>query len=240
MKCEKYYSHSHDFLIFPEANIDLLESKMHKVLPRKKGIGADALLAKADDEVFILSDLDARLMELDAASVYLEHLRLRRELSPKPLQVGSLEVLPLVKDQALWLSFLAPKVENRELEWDVHHFEYLFLGVPHVIAFVKDLGFFDQNIGRRVSGAFNTNVSMALVEGGFLHVRSFEQDANKEVGCSTLAAVAAFILAYKKRLVEDFSQVKTASGEILNVGCSNGKIFFKVEVKKTFETIYNF
>lgn len=114
---------------------------------------------------------------------------------------------------------------NRTLTLRGKRYTYSFLdtGVPHAVLFVADLEEVDlPGIGRgiRFHRAFaprGTNVNFALVDGGKVHLRTYERGVEGETMACGTGAVAAAILAAVRGEARPPVTVRTRGGETLTI-----------------------
>lgn len=115
----------------------------------------------------------------------------------------------------------------RQAQWDRRiegeAVDFLDTGVPHAVVFVDDIGQADLiGTSRRLRhhpdfGPEGTNVTLAQVKGGAIHVRTYERGVEGEtLACGTGAAAAALAAARQRGLAAPID-VHTRSGDCLRI-----------------------
>ena len=243
MQVTKYNASGNDFVIFHTFKEQDRSDLARILCDRHKGIGADGLIVLLPDArhdfkwQFYNSDgsvasmcgngtracahyaynnqlADAKMSFMTGAGVitsFVEGDIVETELT-KPIKLGE----PFVQHGLTWY--------------------FYDTGVPHLVTFVDNVASFDKNIARLMRYAHNANVNYASLKDNAVHVRTYERGVEDETLACGTGMAAAFYSAYVQKLVGINSKVYPTSKEELQLRIEDGKLFFKGEVQKIFNT----
>ena len=131
-----------------------------------------------------------------------------------------------------WIASQASLPRNDECEFN---FTLLDSGVPHLVAFVRDLGIFkdSQNLLRHLREKYNANVNLATIcREGEIALLTYERGVeNITLACGT-GMCAVYYLAKSQNLVSDKATLIPPSGDKIALRLENNEVCFKGKVQK--------
>ena len=243
MKIAKYSANGNDFVVFhsdsKEDRADLAKELCH----RQDGIGADGLIVIVPHDKY---DFEWQFYNSDGSTAEMcgngsracAHYAFTHNLAPKDMSfLTEAGVIHAQVDGAMVLSELTPpKILEKDIEFDGKDWWKLDTGVPHIVAFVEDITYFDISQARALREKYNANVNIAFVDGENLRVRTYERGVEDETLACGTGMAACFYRALQEKKVGNSIEVYPTSGETLYLGMNERTITFKGEVKNTFVT----
>lgn len=251
----KYSASGNDFLIttaFKRANRANLARKLCN---RHNGVGADGFVVLLPHAKFAYQwefyNADgSRANMCGNASRCIAHYAFTQKLAPKnhsflsgageikvrvvgsEVEVNLGEVKILQKNIAESLLDSANQAQNAE---STLNFTILNAGVPHLVAFVRDLEIFkdSQNLLRHLREKYNANVNLATICGeNEIALLTYERGVeNITLACGT-GMCAVYYLAKSQNLVSDNAMLIPPSGDKIALRLENNEVCFKGKVQK--------
>lgn len=136
-----------------------------------------------------------------------------------------------------WIASQATLSRNDECELN---FTLLDSGVPHLVAFVRDLEIFKdlQNLLRHLREKYNANVNLATIRGeSEIALLTYERGVeNITLACGT-GMCAVYYLAKSQNLVSDKATLIPPSGDKIALRLENNEACFKGKVIKIADII---
>lgn len=136
-----------------------------------------------------------------------------------------------------WIASQATLSRNDECELN---FTLLDSGVPHLVAFVRDLEIFKdlQNLLRHLREKYNANVNLATIRGeSEIALLTYERGVeNITLACGT-GMCAVYYLAKSQNLVSDKATLIPPSGDKIALRLENNEVCFKGKVIKIADII---
>jgi len=243
MQVAKYNASGNDFVIFhtfkEEDYSDLAKSLCH----RQQGVGADGLIVIVPNSVYDFKWLfynsdGSRAAMCGNGSRACAHYAYTNQLANKKMQfltdagaITSIVEGDIVESELTEVKELSSRFEEEGRVWSFYD-----TGVPHLVTSVQSLDEYDKELAQKMRYKYNANVNFVLHDGSALHVRTYERGVEDETGACGTGMAASFYALHKENRIGSSSKVYPTSKEELNLRISNGRLFFKGEVKKVFET----
>lgn len=214
-----------------------------KLCHRQKGVGADGLIVLIPNSEHDFKWLFYNSDGSDAAmcgngSRACAHYAYTNGLANKDMSfltdagvISSSVVGNIVESELTKVKELAKSFEEEGREWFFYD-----TGVPHLVTVINDLNEYNRELASKMRYKYNANVNFVLNGKNGLHVRTYERGVEDETGACGTGMAACFYTLNKENKIGDSSKVYPTSKEELNLRISNGRLFFKGEVTKVFET----
>jgi len=243
MQVAKYNASGNDFVIFHTFKEQNYSELAKKLCHRQQGIGADGLIVLIPNSEYDFKWLFYNSDGSDAAmcgngSRACAHYAFTNGLANKDMSfltdagvISSSVVDNIVESELTQVKELAKSFEEEGREWFFYD-----TGVPHLVTVVNDLKEYNKELASKMRYKHNANVNFVLNDKDGLHVRTYERGVEDETGACGTGMAACFYTLNKEKKVGDSSKVYPTSKEELNLRIAGGRLFFKGEVTKVFET----
>jgi diaminopimelate epimerase len=243
MHISKYNASGNDFVIFHTFVERDFSELAQKLCHRQRGVGADGLIVLVPHDAY---DFKWKFYNSDGSDAAMcgngsracAHYAYANGLAKKEMTfltdagvIASSVDENVVESQLTQVKIMSEVFVEHGREW--HFYD---TGVPHLVTFVKDLNEYSKELASEMRYAHNANVNFVLYDKNSLHVRTYERGVEDETGACGTGMAACFYAAHKKGFVGESSKVYPTSKEELNLRISDGRLFFKGEVHKIFET----
>lgn len=256
MMLSKYSASGNDFVIFhafeKKERTELARTLCH----RQEGIGADGLIVILPHEEY---DFEWQFYNADGSEAAMcgngsraaAHYAHVNALAPSNMKflTGAGVISARIEDdehthtKSQVLSELTPvRVIDTNITYNDKLWHLIDTGVPHLVTFEADIENFDLEEARELRFRYNANVNIAKVEDeGNIRVRTYERGVEDEtLACGTGMSACYYRARSEGKVFHDKTvNVRPTSGELLYLGFENGRITFKGEVRKTFETLWH-
>lgn len=245
MQIAKYNASGNDFVIF-HTFCELDRSKLAQELcHRQKGVGADGLIVLLPQGEY---DFKWQFYNSDGSEASMcgngtracAHYAYSQGLAPKKMRflTGAGVIQSEVIGSVVETELTTPKVLSESFEENGLTWHFCDTGVPHLVTFVEDVALFDKMIARQMRYKYNANVNYAMLEENALHVRTYERGVEDETLACGTGMAACFYSAYRQKRVGQSAKVYPTSGEELFMRIEDQTLFFKGNVQKVFETVW--
>jgi len=243
MTVSKYNASGNDFVIFHtfvEKNYSELAKKL---CHRQEGIGADGLIVlvptkEADFKWLFYNSDGSHAAMCGNGTRACAHYAFANGLANREMKfltdaglISSIVEDNIVESELTEVKKLADKFMDMEREW--HFYD---TGVPHLVSEVESLDEYEKELASKMRYKYNANVNFVLNDSKALHVRTYERGVEDETGACGTGMAACFYSLHVEGKVGDNSKVYPTSKEELNLRYAGGRLFFKGEVTKVFET----
>ncbi len=243
MQVSKYNASGNDFVIFHTFLEKDYSELAKKLCHRQKGVGADGLIVLVPNSecdfkwLFYNSDGSHAAMCGNGTRAC-AHYAFANGLANEEMTfltdaglISSIVDKNKVESELTEVKNLADKFTDMDKEW--HFYD---TGVPHLVCIVKNLQEYDKELASKMRYKYNANVNFVLFDGESLHVRTYERGVEDETGACGTGMAACFYTLHVENVIGESIKVYPTSKEELNLRIANGRLFFKGEVEKVFET----
>ena len=243
MTVSKYNASGNDFVIF-HTFVERDYSELAKQLcHRQEGIGADGLIvlvpnSEADFKWLFYNSDGSHAAMCGNGTRACAHYAFANGLANREMKfltdaglISSVVEDNIVESELTEVKKLADKFTDMGREWHLYD-----TGVPHLVSEVSSLDEYDKELASKMRHKYNANVNFVLNDKKALHVRTYERGVEDETGACGTGMAACFYSLHVEGLVGDSSKVYPTSTEELNLRIAGGRLFFKGEVTKVFET----
>ena len=246
MTYTKYSASGNDFVIFHTFLEKDYSQVAEKLCNRTEGIGADGFVAlvptsDADFKWLFYNSDGSHAAMCGNATRAVAHYAYNNGLADSKMkfltEAGLIE--SEVNGNIVQTQMTKPIVIKEAFEQDGLTWYLIDTGVPHLVTIVDDLEKYDHDLCSKMRYEYNANVNLAKIEDGIIKVRTYERGVEGETLACGTGMVACFLRANDLGLVKDTTFVYPKSNEELTISKTNGKIYFKGAVKKSFETSIN-
>ncbi|WP_024954548.1 diaminopimelate epimerase [Sulfurospirillum arcachonense] len=244
MQVSKYNASGNDFVIFHTFQEQDFAHLAKQLCHRQQGVGADGLIvlvpnAGCDFKWLFYNNDGSHAAMCGNGTRACAHYAYTNGLANKNMKfltdagmIHSIVEGNMVESELTEVKKISEKFEEDGKEWFFYD-----TGVPHLVTVVKNLDEYSKELASKMRYKYNANVNFVLFDGKSLHVRTYERGVEDETGaCGTGMAACFYALNYEN-IIKDSIKVYPSSKEELSLRIDNGKLFFKGEVKKVFETI---
>lgn len=251
MLLTKYSANGNDFLIttaFRRAN---RVSLAQKLCNRHNGIGADGLVVLLPHNRFAYRwefyNADGSKADMCGnASRCIAHYAYANKIAPKnhSFLSGAGEIKVRVAGSEVEVNLGEVKILRENIAESFGesplNFALLDSGVPHLVAFVRDLEIFktSQNLLRHLREKYNANVNLATIRGeSEIALLTYERGVeNITLACGT-GMCAVYCLAKSQNLISDKATLIPPSGDKIALRLENNEVCFKGKVAKIADII---
>jgi diaminopimelate epimerase len=243
MTVSKYNASGNDFVIF-HTFVERDYSELAKELcHRQEGIGADGLIVlvpntEADFKWLFYNSDGSKAAMCGNGTRACAHYAFANGLASREMQfltdaglISSVVEDNIVESELTEVKKLADKFTDMGREWYFYD-----TGVPHLVSEVSSLDEYDKKLASKMRQKYNANVNFVLNDKKALHVRTYERGAEDETGACGTGMAACFYSLHVEGKVGDKSKIYPTSKEELSLRIAGGRLFFKGEVTKVFET----
>jgi diaminopimelate epimerase len=244
MQISKYNASGNDFVIFHTFKRDDYSNLAKELCHRQNGIGADGLVVliphKEYDFEWLFYNSDGSEANMCGnASRAVAHYAYTNKLANKEVEfLTKAGVISANVDKNIVESELTKvKKLSNKFEEDGREWYFYDTGVPHLVTKVNSLDEYSKEVASKMRYKYNANVNFVLYDKDTLHVRTYERGVEDETGACGTGIAACFYALYKEKIITDSIKVYPTSKEELHLKIVGGRLFFKGEVKKVFETV---
>ncbi|TQR61206.1 diaminopimelate epimerase [Campylobacter troglodytis] len=251
MKFYKYNANGNDFIIYEDEGKKDRSELAKALCDRHSGIGADGLIAilpsdECDFEWDFYNCDGSRPLMCGNGSRAAAHFAVHYLKKPSKLcfltEDGVIQAE--VSKNTVEVLLSGVKNEKAPFEFENKTWQGCDTGVPHLVHFCEnshEFEKFDLKLCKTLRQKFNANVNYALIlDPTHMRVRTFERGVeNETLACGTGMA-ACFYLAHKNKLLQSKAKVWPKSDEMVSFRYENERLYFKAEVRCSFEASYNF
>jgi len=243
MQVSKYNASGNDFVIF-HTFLEKDYSELAKELcHRQEGVGADGLIvivpnSECDFKWLFYNSDGSNAAMCGNGTRACAHYAFANGLANKDMNfltdaglISSSVDDNMVESELTEVKKLADKFNDMGREW--HFYD---TGVPHLVSEVESLDEYDKELAAKMRYKYNANVNFVLNDGKALHVRTYERGVEDETGACGTGMAACFYTLHVEGKVESNSKIYPTSKEELSLRIAGGRLFFKGEVSKVFET----
>lgn len=243
MQVSKYNASGNDFVIFHTFKDQDYNELAKKLCHRQQGIGADGLIVLVPNSeydfkwLFYNSD-GSRAAMCGNGSRACAHYAYNNGLTNYTMKfltdagiISSSVEGDIVESELTKVKQLSQKFEEEGYEWYFYD-----TGVPHLVTIVKDLNEYSKSLAAKMRYKYNANVNFVLYDGTSLHVRTYERGVEDETGACGTGMAACFYALHVDVIIGESIKVYPISEEELELRIANGRLYFKGEVTKVFET----
>ncbi|CZE50487.1 diaminopimelate epimerase [Campylobacter geochelonis] len=249
MQISKYSASGNDFAIFVSLVSQNRSELARKICDRFYGIGADGLIVILPDSKndfkweFYNSDGSFAAMcgnGSRAACMFAYENGLAKKnmkfLSGAGVISGEICTLEN-KTAAVEVELTNAKELAKSFNESSHEWYFYDTGVPHLVSFVSDVSEFDLDLARAMREKYNANVNFAQIYKDKVLVRTYERGVEDETkACGTGMAACFYAGLVHKNLGNQIFYPK--SGEKIEFKFKDDKIYFKGDVKHTFDAVF--
>lgn len=215
-----------------------------KLCDRHFGIGADGFIVLLPSKVadirwlFYNSDGSKALMcgnGTRAAGLYSFLNGLANKSLTLETGAGIIELF--VDGDSVMSSFSRCEILQDGIVEDGLEWMLIDTGVPHLTAISERFLEFSKERMRELRHKYNANVNIGDIILGEIHLRTFERGVEDETLACGTGMAALFCHLQKSQKISETATIVPKSGEKLQFIKKEGKIFFKGNVRKIFDTI---
>lgn len=244
MQISKYNASGNDFVIFHTFKKDDYSRLAKELCHRQKGIGADGLVvliphSEYDFEWLFYNSDGSEASMCGNASRAVAHYAYTNRLANKDVKfltkAGAISASVdgcMVESELTQVKKLSSKFEEEGREWYFYD-----TGVPHLVTRVNSLKEYSKELASKMRYKHNANVNFVLYDKDALHVRTYERGVEDETGACGTGMAACFYALHVEGVIGSSIRVYPTSKEELQLKIVGGRLFFKGEVKKVFETV---
>ncbi|HIP29518.1 MAG TPA: diaminopimelate epimerase [Sulfurospirillum arcachonense] len=243
MTVSKYNASGNDFVIF-HTFVERDYSELAKELcHRQEGIGADGLIVlvpngEADFKWLFYNSDGSEAAMCGNGTRACAHYAFANGLANREMQfltdaglISSVVEDNIVESELTEVKKLADKFTDMGREWSFYD-----TGVPHLVNEVSSLDEYNKELASKMRQKYNANVNFVLNDEEALHVRTYERGVEDETGACGTGMAACFYSLHVEGKVGDKLKIYPTSKEELSLRIAGGRLFFKGEVTKVFET----
>lgn len=245
MQIAKYNASGNDFVIFHTFHETDRSQLAQALCHRQKGVGADGLIVllphgEYDFKWQFYNSNGSEASMCGNGTRACAHYAYTQGLAPKKMRflTGAGVIASEVIECVVETELTTPKVLSESFEENGLTWHFCDTGVPHLVTFVEDVALFDKTIARQMRYKYNANVNYAMLKENTLHVRTYERGVEDETLACGTGMAACFYSAYRQKRVGESAKVYPTSGEELFMRIEDQTLFFKGEVQKVFETVW--
>ncbi|NPA55423.1 MAG: diaminopimelate epimerase [Epsilonproteobacteria bacterium] len=243
MFVSKYSASGNDFVIFHTFIQEDRAALARQLCHRQNGIGADGLIVllphlEYDFEWQFYNSDGSEAEMCGNGSRAVAHYAYTNQLAPSKMRFLTKAgvIHASVEKDVVETELTTPKLIKDSFYEDGYEWVLIDTGVPHLVALVDDISTFDKEVAQKMRHKYNANVNFAKFEDGVLKVRTYERGVEDETLACGTGMCASFLSARDKKYIQDYTRVIPTSQECLEIRIQDGKLFFKGEVKNTFNT----
>ncbi len=243
MQVSKYSASGNDFVIFHAFSKQDRSNLAKKLCHRQEGVGADGLIVLLPHQVY---DFEWEFYNSDgsvaamcgngsrAAALY----AYKNSLASKDMSflTGAGVIEASVDNKKVESKLTKANKLSKSFKQSGKTWHFYDTGVPHLVSEVSDINSsWDEELIKKMRKKYNANVNLVCLEGDTLRVRTYERGVEAETLACGTGMVACFLSLFKMQKVPEKMKVVPKSGEVLQVRSQNDELFFKGEVRHSFD-----